>query len=126
MKIKTGLCELLIGKRNLLDELTFIIAVITFVIGLLIVIDAAKPIHMLVGVFLLLSGIAGVLTVVIPLPKLRDYVDIVSFVVLIYGFIKTHSLVAMTVSYQAVIIFIILFTIWKFAVKHIYKKRGEQ
>lgn len=125
MKIKTGLIELLTGKRNLLDELTFILALVTFIIGLLIVIDAAKFIHIFVGLLILVSGVVSVLTVVIPLPKLRDYVDIGSFVVLMYGFIKTHSIVAMTVAYQTVIILIVIVTIWKFAIKHLYKKRGE-
>jgi len=124
-KVLIGILELLIGKRNLLDELTFILAVVTIIIGSLIVIDAAKLIHSLIGTLIVISGIVSVLTVVIPLPKIRDYTDIGSFVILIYGFIKTHSIVAMTISYQAIIIIIIIFTCWKFAIKHLYKKRGE-
>lgn len=125
MKIKTGLIELLTGKRNLLDELTFIIAVITLIIGLFIAIDSVRWVNIVTGILILLSGVAGVLTVVIPLPKLRDYVDISSFVILVYGLFNTSSLVAKTISYQAILSLIILFTIWKFAVKRIYKKRGE-
>lgn len=125
MKIKTGLIELLTGKRNLLDELTFIIAVITLIIGLFIAIDSVRWVNIVTGILILLSGVAGILTVVIPLPKLRDYVDISSFVILVYGLFNTSSLVAKTISYQAILSLIILFTIWKFAVKRIYKKRGE-
>ncbi len=125
MKIKTGLIELLTGKRNLLDELTFIIAVITLIIGLFIAIDSVRWVNIVTGILILLSGVAGVLTVVIPLPKLRDYVDISSFIILVYGLFNTSSLVAKTISYQAILSLIILFTIWKFAVKRIYKKRGE-
>lgn len=125
MKIKIGLFELLTGKRNLLDELTFIIAVITLIIGLFIAIDSVRWVNIVTGILILLSGLAGILTVVIPLPKLRDYVDISSFVILVYGLFNTSSLVAKTISYQAILSLIILFTIWKFAVKRIYKKRGE-
>lgn len=125
MKIKTGLIELLTGKRNLLDELTFIIAVITLIIGLFIAIDSVRWVNIVTGILILLSGVAGVLTVVIPLPKLRDYVDVSSFIILVYGLFNTSSLVAKTISYQAILSLIILFTIWKFAVKRIYKKRGE-
>lgn len=125
MGIKTELVKLLTGKSNLLDELTFILAISTFIIGTLIVINSISLPHVSIGVLIILSAILSILTIVVPFPKLRDYTDIGSFIILMYGFVKSDSITAMTIAYQSVIALIIVFTTWKFAIKHLYKKRGE-
>ena len=125
MRIKAELIKLLTGKSNLLDELTFILATFTLIIGTLIVINSISLSYVSIGVLIMLSAILSVLTIVVPLPKLRDYTDIGSFIILMYGFVKSDSITAMTIAYQSVIALIIVFTTWKFAIKHLYKKRGE-
>lgn len=124
-KLKFGFLELLVGKREFLYEFTFFLGLATLVIGIVIMFNAVQLIHILAGCLIFLAGIASILTAIIPLPKLRKTVDLISFGIILYGFVKIHSVNTMRIlAYSMLVIYVVLY-IWKIALEHIAKKRGE-
>lgn len=125
--LKTGFFELLLGEREFLYEFTFFLGLVTLVIGMLIMFNAVQWIHILAGFLIFLSGIASILTAIIPLPELRKTVDLVSFGIILYGFIKIQSITTVRIlAYSMLLIYTLLY-IWKIALEYITdkKKRGE-
>lgn len=125
--LKNGFFELLLGEREFLYEFTFFLGIATLVIGMLIMFNAGQWIHIVAGFLIFLSGIASILTAIIPLPELRKTVDLVSFGIILYGFIKIQSITTVRIlAYSMLLIYTLLY-IWKIALEYITdkQKRGE-
>lgn len=125
--LKSGFFELLLGEREFLYRFTFFLGLATLIIGIFIMLIAAQWIHIFAGFLIFLAGVASILTAIIPLPKLRKTVDLISFGIILYGFIKIQSATTIKILAYAMLVIYTLLFIWKIALEYITdkKKCGE-
>lgn len=119
-----GLWDILTGKRELRDVLSFILGGITSLIGFMIVFNSLILYHNIAGVAIFLAGIANVIIAVRPITKWR-IVEMISFVVVIYGLTKSQSIIAMSVGFYSMIFTILGLGLWINVYDWFTKKRGE-
>lgn len=92
MKIKLldfwlSLQDLLMGRCSFLYQLTFMLGIFNFIIGIIVscTVRNVYPWHIAGGILISLLGIAGVLTAVVPYRRIKAYLDVVSASVIAYG-----------------------------------------
>ncbi len=80
--------DLLTGRAELVYELTFLLGVINFTIGLVVTFTALGHWHLLAGMLICLSGLVGIITAIVPYPKIRAVVDTICAATILYGGIE--------------------------------------
>lgn len=114
-KFLKSLMDLIDGRKELVYELTFLLGMINFCIGLVVMTTLRDnhPWHYIAGILIFLSGIIGIITAAVPYEKIRSLVDISCGVTIVYGgiqLIQYGSLRQMSISF--LVIYSILY-IWK-------------
>lgn len=123
-KFISGLFDILTGKRELRDVLSFILGGITSLIGFMIVFNSSNLYHNIAGAAILIAGLANIIIAVIPIEKWR-MIEMISFVVVIYGLTKSQSIVAMSIGFYSMIFTIFGLGLWINVYDWLTKKRGE-
>ena len=123
-KFLNGIADILTGKRGLRDELSLILGFITAIIGILILIHSSVFYHNFAGFLVVIAGIANIVIAAIPIQEWRR-IELASFVVVIYGLLKSQSVVAKSIGFEAMIYTICLLGVWLFFFDWLTKKRGE-
>lgn len=123
-KFLSGLHEILVGERSLRDVLSFILGVITALVGAMIANNALMIYHSLAGVLIFIAGLANIVIASVPIKKWR-WVELVSFIVVIYGLTKSQSIVAMSIGFYSMIFTIFGLGLWINVYDWLTKKRGE-
>lgn len=123
-KILHGIADILSDKRGLRDGLSLLLGFITMIIGILILVHSNVFYHNFAGFLVVLAGITNIVIAAIPIQEWRR-IESASFVVVIYGLLKSQSVVAKTIGLETTISIICLFGVLIFLVDWLAKKRGE-
>lgn len=123
-KFLHGIADILTGQRQLRDVLSFILGGITTLIGAMILMHTPIIYHSLAGLAIFLAGLAHIVIAVVPIKKWR-MIEMISFVVVIYGLTKSQSIVAMSVGFYSMIFTIFGLGLWINVYDWLTKKRGE-
>ena len=123
-KVLHGIADILSDKRGLRDGLSLLLGFITMIIGILILVHSNVFYHNFAGFLVVLAGITNIVIAAIPIQEWRR-IESASFVVVIYGLLKSQSVVAKTIGLETTISIICLFGVLIFLVDWLAKKRGE-
>lgn len=111
--------DLLMGNRPFSEMLTFLLGLMNFIIGAVVVwtvpVHSKWVLHLLIclGLGLIMLGLVAIATAIIPLKRIQCYVDVLSGGVIIYGFNMLSSGIGYRqVSYALIILYAILY-VWK-------------
>ena len=82
--------DLLMGRRAFVDMLTFLLGLMNFIIGVVVIwtvpLYSNWTLHLCICGVLILLGFLSMLTAIIPLKNIQRYVDICGAFLITYGF----------------------------------------
>lgn len=109
--------DLLMGNRPFSEMLTFLLGLMNFIIGAVVVwtvpLHSNWTLHVLICFGLIVLGLVAITTAIIPLKRIQCYVDVLSGGVIIYAFNMLSSGIGYRqVSYALIILYAILY-VWK-------------
>ena len=109
--------DLLMGNRPFSEMLTFILGLMNFIIGFVVIwtvpFYSRLVIHIIICGGLIILGLTTIATAIVPIKKIQFYIDILSGFVIIYGF----EMVLKGIGYRQVFYaFLVIYTmlyVWK-------------
>lgn len=108
--------DLLMGRRAFVDMLTFLLGLMNFIIGVVVIwtvpLHSNWTLHLCICGGLIILGFLAMLTAIIPLKRIQSYVDIFGAGVIIYGFNMLSSGVGYRqVAYALMVLYALLY-VW--------------
>lgn len=106
--------DLLMGRRAFVDMLTFLLGLMNFIIGAVVIwtvpLHSNWIIHLFICSGLIILGGLAMLTSIIPFKRIQRYIDILGAGVIFYGFDMLSSGIGYRqVAYVTIILYTILY-----------------
>lgn len=108
-----NLHDLILGKKELVYELTFFQGIINLIIGGAVALTVLNYWHLIMGIIIILAGISGIIVVIIPLAKIKTMIDVLCTTTILYGGVELINNGGFKQMSIALLIIYVLLCVWR-------------